>query len=512
MLWSLLKILVFVCIVALLAFGAGVLMETAGGVQITVAGTEYTLGALQSVLALLALMVLTWLFFKLLSLLVATLKFLNGDETALSRYFDKGRERRGYQALTDSLMDLAAGEGRSAMAKAARAERYLQKPELTDLITAQAAEMAGDTQKAADAYKRLLSNQQTRFVGVRGIMKQKLSEGDRDTARQLAEKALALRPRHEEVQDTLLRLQAQAEDWAGARQTLATKLKTGTLPREVFKRRDAVLALSASRAIIEEGATPEQQEQAIEANRLSPDLVPAAALAARGYIAKGKPRNAARILKKAWEAQPHPALAHAFAEIVPDETPRDRVKRFEPLLRINADNDETRLVRAELLIVAEDYPEARRALGDLVERAPDARALTLMAAIEKGQGAGDGVVQGWLTRALSAPRGPQWVCENCNHIHADWTPVCEHCASFDTLSWKRPETPEYSTVSGVAMLPLLTGSGMSDAKTQTAVIVPTAQQAEGDIAQDSDATQDGEEPLIPDAEATASGTETQKTV
>lgn len=455
MLWSLLKILVFVAIVALMAFGAGVLMETAGGVQITVAGIEYTLGALQSVMALVALMVLTWLFFKLLSLLIATLRFLNGDETALSRYFDKGRERRGYQALSDSLMALAVGEGRTALSKAAKAERYLQDPALTDLVVAQAAEMAGDTHKASEAYKRLLSDQSTRFVGVRGIMKQKLSEGDTETARQLAEKALALRPKHEEVQDTLLKLQAQAEDWAGARQTLATKLKTGTLPREVFKRRDAVLALSSSKALLAEEATPEQQEQAIEANRLSPDLVPAAALAARSYIAKGKPRNAVRILKKAWEAQPHPDLAHAFAEIEPNESAQERVKRFETLLRVKPDHDETRLVRTELLIVAEDFPEARRALGDLVDRAPDARALTLMAAIEKGEGGPDAMVQGWLTKALTAPRGPQWVCENCNHIHAEWAPTCENCASFDTLTWKRPETPEFHSATGAAMLPLL---------------------------------------------------------
>ena len=52
MLWSLLKILVFVAIIALLALGAGFLMETSGGVQVTVAGTEYTLGPLQSVIAL----------------------------------------------------------------------------------------------------------------------------------------------------------------------------------------------------------------------------------------------------------------------------------------------------------------------------------------------------------------------------------------------------------------------------------------------------------------------------
>ncbi|NIZ15181.1 heme biosynthesis protein HemY [Phaeobacter sp. HF9A] len=490
MLWSLLKILVFVVMVALLAFGAGMLLETAGGVQITVAGTEYTLGALQSVLALLALMAVTWLFFKLLSLLVATLRFLNGDETALSRYFDKGRERRGYKALADSLMALAVGEGRTALAKAARAERYLQDPALTDLIVAQAAEMAGDTHKAAEAYKRLLSDQSTRFVGVRGIMKQKLSEGDTETARQLAEKALALRPKHEDVQDTLLKLQAQAEDWAGARKTLATKLKTGTLPREVFKRRDAVLALSSSKALLAENATPEQQEQAIEANRLSPDLVPAAALAARSYIARGKPRNAVRILKKAWEAQPHPDLAHAFAEIAPEETAQQRVKRFEQLLRLHPNHDETRLVKAELLIVAEDFPEARRALGDLVDRAPDARALTLMAAIEKGEGGPDVMVQGWLTKALTAPRGPQWVCENCNHIHASWAPTCENCASFDTLTWKRPETPDYSSATGMAMLALTTNQKTAGTGALTIIDPePITEASEDDAADESNAAE-----------------------
>ena len=104
------------------------------------------------------------------------------------------------------------------------------------------------------------------------------------------------------------------------------------------------------------------------------------------------------------------------------------------------------------------FPEARRALGDLAERAPDARALTLMAAIERGEGASDAVVQGWLTRALSAPRGPQWVCDNCNHIHSEWVPVCENCTSFDTLSWRRPETPEIASATGAHMLPLLRGA------------------------------------------------------
>ena len=37
-----------------------------------------------------------------------TLKFINGDETAISRYFDRNRERKGYQALSEGLMALAS--------------------------------------------------------------------------------------------------------------------------------------------------------------------------------------------------------------------------------------------------------------------------------------------------------------------------------------------------------------------------------------------------------------------
>ena len=145
MLWSLIRILLFVAAIGALTLGAGYLTEAEGGIQLTIAGTEYTLGALQSVIALGVLIVAIWVFLKLLSLSVAVARFINGDETALSRYFDRDRERRGYQALSDGLLALASGEARLAMSKAAKAERYLKKPELTNLLTALAAEMAGET-------------------------------------------------------------------------------------------------------------------------------------------------------------------------------------------------------------------------------------------------------------------------------------------------------------------------------------------------------------------------------
>ncbi len=458
MVWSLLKILVFVLVVIGVTFGVIQLLETSGDVRISIANTERTLTPLVALVGLIALLAIFWVALKVLSLLVAIFRFLNGDETAISRYFDRSRERKGFEALADGLTALASGEGHTAMAKAARAEKYLKRPELTNLIAAQAAEQTGDTRKAQEVYKNLLTDERTRFVGVRGIMKQKLAEGDTDTALKLAEKAFALKPKHEETQDVLLKLQAGNQDWAGARKTLNAKLKYGALPRDVHKRRDAVLAVSEAKEVVAEGNTIEAREAAIEANRLSPDLIPAAIMAARGYIAQGKGRYAGRVLKKAWDVQPHPELAATFAEIAADETPQARIKRFQSLVKSTKDHDETKMLMAELNIAAEDFPAAKRALGDLLDRDPTARVLTIMAAIARGTGDDDAVVRGWLAKALVAPRGPQWVCDNCQQVHGTWEPVCSNCKSFDTLSWRVPAHSDAPAISGAEMLPLIVGA------------------------------------------------------
>jgi len=465
MLWSMIKIILFVSAVAAATLGAVWLMEVDGGVQLTIAGLEFNLGALQSVIVAALLVVVVWLTFRVFGLLIAVMRFINGDETAISRYFDRNRERRGFKALSEGMMALASGDGREAMAKAARAERYLGKPELTNLVLAQGAEMAGDRKKAEEVYKRLLTDEKTRFVGVRGIMMQKLGDGDKDTALKLAEKAFDLKPKHEETQDVLLRLQAEKEDWTGARKTLNAKLKHGTLPRDVHKRREAILAVSEAKGVMDDGSSMESREAAIEANRLSPDLIPAAVMAADAQTEANSPRKATRLILKAWSVHPHPDLAAAFARIAPEESPAERVKRFQKLIDKQPDHPESQMLKAELLIAAEDFPEARRAMGDLADNEPDARVLTIMAAIAKGEGADDATIRGWMAKAVTAPRAPSWVCDNCHNVQSEWTPVCGNCTSFDTLSWTRPPAQATTSPTGVEMLPLIVGEGEPDTDT-----------------------------------------------
>ncbi len=458
MIWSLIKVAIFIALATALALGASYLQDTPGEVRIAFGTREVSLTPLVFVIGALVAFAAFWVLLKLAGFLVAILRFVRGDKTAISRFWDKRRAQRGYRALADGMVALASGEGSLAVAKAAKAERLLAKPELTRLISAQAAELAGDRTQAVEIYKELLGNDRTRFIGVRGLMKAKLAEGDTQTALKLAEKAFALKPRHNETLDTLFALQSQAEDWGGARKTLLAKTRAKLLPKDIATRRDAVLSVADAMAAHAEGDAAKARDSALFANRNAPALVPAAVLAAQVYISeatpKNTPKNAVRVLKKAWEANPHPDLAAAFAAIALDETPQARLARFQPLLKLRPDHPETALLTTELQLAVEDFPAARRALGDLPETSPTGRSLALMAAIARGEGAPEEVVRSWLARAVGAPRSEAWLCSACHAVHAKWAPTCSNCEGFDTLSWALPKQAGTDMLTE-AMLPLI---------------------------------------------------------
>ena len=500
MIWSFIKISIFLAIAGALAFGTTFLMDDPNGeVRIAFGGSEFSLTPVEFALIIIVAFLALLILLKAVSFLIALLKFVNGDETAVSRYFDKNRERKGFEALSDSIIALAAGDGKTAMAKATRAERYLDRPELTQLVNAQAADISGNKDRAQEHFKALLKDERTRFVGVQGLMKQKLSDGDTDTALALAQKAFAINPTHSGTMETLFQLQTDKSDWSGARDTLQARIRGRALPKDVGKRRDAVLSLAYAKAELEDGDTQNALESALKANKAAPGLIPAAILLAKMKTESGDKRAATSVIKKAWGQNPHPDLAAAFAAIEPNETSSERIKRFKPLIKAQKDHSEARMLEAELYLTAEDFPAARKALGDLAESEPTARSLAILAAVERGSGAEEAEVSAWLAKAISAPRGKGWICGNCSNQHADWAPVCDHCSSFDTIGWSEVPQSEDTKTMAAAMLPLIVGDRIEAAAAESEIVVD-AEEAAADVV---DAATDAVEERMPEPEKTA---------
>ena len=105
MLWSILKILLFLGVAVALAFGASWILETPGEVKIAFGGREFFLSPIGFILSLLGPDRRSrFLILKLIGFLAALVRFLLGDETAISRYFSRSRERRGFDALSDGMV------------------------------------------------------------------------------------------------------------------------------------------------------------------------------------------------------------------------------------------------------------------------------------------------------------------------------------------------------------------------------------------------------------------------
>ena len=128
-------------------------------------------------------------------------------------------------------------------------------------------------------------------------------------------------------------------------------------------------------------------------------------------------------------------IAKKFAEIETSETPSERVERFNKILNFKKSDIETKTLKAELNILLENFPEARRSISDLTDKdQANSKIYTLMAAIEKGSGSSDSEVKGWLAKAVTAKRSKRWVCSNCKS-QGSWAPICKKCNSFSTMEW-----------------------------------------------------------------------------
>lgn len=432
------------------------LKESDGGVTLTLEGRAYgPFRLIETLLIVVVSALAIWFAVRAFGFAVALVRFFSGDETALSRFWNRSRERRGFDALAGGLAALSEGDGKRALERARKAERMLDRPALTRLLMAQAAEAAGDRGLARETWKQLAADPKTAFAGVKGLLETALREGDKPRALALADRAAELKPADGDTLQTLFALRCEAKDWEGARRALDGLARAGAIGRDVATRRGAVLLLAEAEAAEAKGETMKARELAERAHRAAPGLAPATAmLAARQGAEPGGRRKAEKTLAAGWRAEPHPDLAAAFAALAPEETPRERRRRFADLTKTHPEHAETRMLAAELALADDDPKAARIALGDLSETAPTARALALRAAVEKASGAPEAAVRGWLARAVAAPRGPQWTCGACGRRHAAWAPVCERCEAFDSLAWSDGEAPGAADAAA-ALLPVL---------------------------------------------------------
>jgi HemY protein len=349
------------------------------------------------------------------------------------------RRQRGYQALTQGMVAVAAGDAGEARKFARQADALLNDPPLTMLLSAQSAQLNGDEAAAKAYFTAMLDRQETAFLGLRGLLMQAQREGNGAEELRLARRAYALRPKTPWVLTMLFDAQVRHDQWREALPVLEEAMRRGAMEGAEARRRRAVVLLGCSGEAEEAGDRASALTYAKRAASLMPDFLPATLRHIALMVDGGKKRAAARMLHNAWARIPHPELARIYAAMEESDDPLKKVRRFERLLSHNPDHAESHIALAEALLEARIWGAARSHLQSAAGDAPPARVCRLMAELEEAEKGDMAASRQWLLRAASAEPDSAWICSGCGAATTAWTPRCGRCNALGTLEWRPPD-------------------------------------------------------------------------
>lgn len=365
------------------------------------------------------------------------------------------KRERGYRALTNGMVAIAAGDPEAARRFSRRAGELLSEPPLTMLLSAQTARLGGDDAAARRHFEAMLEHQETEFLGLRGLLTDALQRQEWDRARRLAQRARTLRPETPWVLQACFDLEVRLSRWVDAQATLAQIARAGLVPRAQSQRQKAAILLERSREAEAAGDTYMALEHARQAAGVAPGMVPAAIREALMTAAGGQVARAQKLLERAWVRDPHPEIAGAYGTLSgdKDEDELAAVRRLEKLHKLQPDAPAALIALARAEMDAHLWGAARSHLTRAAEVAGSREVYRMLAELETAEKDDTAAARDWLVRSQGMESGSAWVCSACGTVSPDWKGLCGHCGSFNTLEWRSPNVAQHLPVR-VAPTPL----------------------------------------------------------
>ena len=423
--------LIFIMIVSLTAV---IVSDNPGAVTLNWLGykVDTSIGVLLSVI----------LFFSIcLTAMYRIWAFVRNAPKRLGKANLDWRRKRGYKALTQGMVAVAAGDAQEAKRQARKAENFLADPPLTMLLSAQAAQLSGDEKAASRFFVKMSKRKDTKYLGIHGMLNQAIQDGDKAVALDLAEQANDLQPKTDKVSKTLFQLQVQSGNWVEAEETIRKAVKDKHLNPEIGRRQRAAILYQRSTEAESNGKLNEALTLAKKANNLTAGFIPAAMRTARLLQGAGKRRKAVSIIEEIWVNNPHPLLIDIIGELSAGVGAQERMRTVEKLASYNKEHLESHLAIARFALEAEMWQEAREHLNAASSGLQDelpARICRYFSELEEGENQDLELSREWLKKAAIAEPDSAWNCSHCGQVMADWDPLCKHCEAFDSLVWKTP--------------------------------------------------------------------------
>src|SRR5947199_5959928 len=231
---SMVRIILFLLLIALGAAGAAWIAEQTGDVVLSWGGYRVQTTLPVFVLALGIVVVAAMMIW-------AILRGVWRTPARMRRSRRERRQARGRHAITQGLLAIGHGDSSAARIHAEAARKHAAHDPLALLLHAQSAQLDGDREGAQRAFRAMAEREDTRLLGLRGLFIEAQRADDSHAATAIAEEALKLSPGSTWASQAVLGFRCAKGDWTGALAILDNNLASGLVDKAAWRRQRGVL-------------------------------------------------------------------------------------------------------------------------------------------------------------------------------------------------------------------------------------------------------------------------------
>lgn len=384
-------------------------------------------------------------------------KWLRHFPASCKKRWAQRRVAKSKDLVLEAFNTMAAGDSKEAMELLDKARKLNKDDAFNSIFSAQAAYNLNDDAESEKKFTSLLSKEETKFLGYRGLALLKTRQGKLGEAHHLLQQALKLRPDSPWVLRQLFNWDVQHFLFSSAETILEQLRIGGYLTKPEAKRKKAVLHWVKAEHNLKESDFEGFYESVHQTLKLAPELTEATLALTKYYGESNREAKAWKCLKKGYATNPHPDFFPALKQLFKENSALELYQHGEELTATQPKHPATHLILARLALEAKLWGQARTHLATLRQVQPTQSYFELLAELESQEHPGKPeIVQSLYNQATHATRGPVWVCQSCHAILPKWHAFCSSCQAFDQVTWGDEEKVKQCNVDKeLPMLPKL---------------------------------------------------------